>query len=137
MLVAVDKLIIGSFLSTFKDYMSKGSTIFLHCESKIWATAQISSDYFFSESEIWTDKKYPHRFRIDGLRVLTQPIELTNGHYNVELRKRYGTGWAYSFLFSPKPIPNDIALELVSEAKSKALDGISDLSSLREVLGES
>ena len=114
---AIERKIIGSYLGTFSEYLAKGSIIFLHCESKIWAIAKVSSDYFFNSEPIWQDKTYPHRFHISDVEILNEPVELTNGVYNVELRKRFGTGWAYKFLFSPKPLPTDIAETLLKDLK--------------------
>lgn len=113
--LAIRACTIGSFLGTFKDHLRKGSNVFLHCDGQILAVAKVSSDYFFSNQKIWEDKVYPHRFRISDIVMLKTPIKLVNGIYNVELRKRYGTGWAYKFLFSPKPLPEDISNQILSE----------------------
>lgn len=109
---------IGSFLSTFPEHIKKGSTIFLYCESQILGQAKVSSDYFHDQTPIWEDKVYPHRFRIEQIQIFERPVSLVNGVYNQELRKRYGTGWAYKFIFSPKPLPEDVAKQISAELTS-------------------
>lgn len=108
-LIALKHGVIGSTLSTFKESIQPGATIFLHCDAKIWAVAKVEGDYFFSESRIWPDKTYPHRFKISLLKFAKRPILLSDGVINIKFRERYGAGWAYRFIFSPKPVPEDIA----------------------------
>jgi hypothetical protein len=108
-LIALSQGVIGSSLSTFKESVKPGATIFLHCDAKIWATARVEGDYFYSENRIWPDKVYPHRFKIAILKFAKQPVALSDGVINTKFRERFGAGWAYRFIFSPKPIPADIA----------------------------
>ena len=112
--VAIQKGTIGSDLSTFRDYIASDSILFLHCKGSILATAHVSGPYQFSKSEIWTNKTYPHRFPVRISRFLSSPVQLCDGVLNVELKKRFGTGWAYKFLFSPKPVPADIGRKLLA-----------------------
>lgn len=129
---SLETMTIGSNLSTFKDSVKHGATVFLHCEARIWGIANVTGPYFFSEIPIWSDKTYPHRFKIELLKVLSDPIELSDGIINAEFRKSFGSGWAYRFIFSPKPIPDGIAkliLEKISKERSipsaQAIDSIS------------
>lgn len=116
---AIEYQTIGSFLTTVQDYLYKDSTIFLHCESKIWGTAKVNSNYFCDKTIIWDDKVYPHRFLISEIKLTDDPISLTNGIYNVELRSSFGVGWAYKFLFSPKPLPADIGEKIEKDFVSR------------------
>lgn len=124
--LAIKNATIGSFLSTFPDYILKGATIFLHCESQIWGSAKIHSEYFRNDSKIWEDKVYPHRFLISEIKLTDDPVRLTNGIYNTELRSAYGTGWAYKFLFSPKPLPIEIGKKIDQDLNSRKTVEISD-----------
>ena len=114
---ALESNTIGSALSTFRESVKPGATVFLHCNGLIWGSAKVSSDYFSSSAPLWDDKLYPHRFRISDVKLASEPVELCDGVINVQLRKQYGTGWAYKFIFSPKPLPNDIA-DLIIERLS-------------------
>lgn len=106
---SLETMTIGSNLSTFRESVKQGATVFLHCEAKIWGIAKVTGPYFFSEAPIWSDKTYPHRFKIELLKLLSDPVELSDGVINTEFRKSFGSGWAYRFIFSPKPVPNEIA----------------------------
>jgi hypothetical protein len=46
---------------------------------------------------------------------------------NEELRKRFGAGWAYKFIFSPKPIPLDIAEEISLKLKKQPRTSFNEL----------
>ncbi|MCC6278727.1 MAG: hypothetical protein IT289_12495 [Oligoflexia bacterium] len=109
LLLAVQTKTIGSTLTTFKNLIKPGSVVFLHCVGMIWATAKVESEYFYSEEEIWSDKKYPHRFKITITKFVKAPVLLSDGNINTKIREQYGRGWAYRFIFSPKPLPLDIA----------------------------
>lgn len=113
--LALEHLTIGSSLSTFKESIVRNSTIFLHCNSMIWGTATVSSDYFYSEEKIWDDKIYPHRFNISKPQLLKDPVPLSDGVINKAFREQFGSGWAYRFIFSPKPIPANI-VSLITKA---------------------
>ena len=117
--LAIENSIIGSYQSTFKEYMKSDSKIFLHCNSQIWGEARVSSDYFYDEAWLWEDKQYPHRFRIDDIRLVSKPVVLTNGVYNTEFRENFGTSWAYKFIFSPKPLPETIAKKIETELSNQ------------------
>jgi hypothetical protein len=112
---AIEHSTIGSYQTTFSTYLKNGSIIFLHCRSLVWGTAKVTSDYFYSDKVIWEDKVYPHRFLISNIRLVAQPLDLSNGYYNLELRKQFGTAWAYKFIFSPKPLPSNLGLEILSD----------------------
>ena len=125
LLIAIRQGVIGSTLTTFQDKIKPNSTIFLHCDKKIWATAQIQDDYFFSEEIIWKDKIYPQRFKIHNCKMLKTAIELNDGVINAEFRKISGPSWAYRYLFSPKEIPNNIAnliLEKISNVETVSFE---------------
>jgi len=118
LLIALNQGLIGSTLTTFKESVQPGATVFLHCDAKIWAVAKVEGDYFFSETRIWPDKIYPHRFKVSLLKFVKHPIELSDGVINAKFRERFGAGWAYRFLFSPKPIPTDIAQIIAKRIES-------------------
>lgn len=129
---SLETMTIGSNLSTFRDSVTQGATIFLHCDARIWGIAKVTGPYFFSETPIWSDKTYPHRYKIELLKLLSDPVELSDGVINAEFRKSFGSGWAYRFIFSPKPVPDGIAkliLEKVANGRSipskQAIDSIS------------
>jgi len=105
---SLESLTIGSTLSTFQENLSNNPTIFLHCNAMIWGTAAVASNYFYSEEKIWEDKTYPHRFKISNVKMLNEPIPLCDGKINKAFRDQFGSGWAYKFIFSPKPLPVDI-----------------------------
>lgn len=130
--LALQSRIIGSPLATFEQHVEKDNIIFLHCRSVIWGSARVSSKYFYDENQIWPDKIYPHRFEIDDILLLYDPIVLSNGDYNVRLKERYGTGWAYKFIFSPKPLPDDIATDIHEEVRVS--DKAKDLLEFQEAL---
>ena len=109
---AIEQKTIGSTFSTFKSHLRKGATIFLHCKSVLWGIGMVDSDYFYEEEEIWRDKTYPHRFSIKLCHLAKEPVTMCDGWYNVRLRESFGTGWAYKFIFAPKPLPGDIAADL-------------------------
>lgn len=134
LVLAIEHQIIGSTMGTFKENVHDGSTIFLHCASKIWATAEISGDYFVSDSLIWADKTYPHRFKFKNCNLLSSPVELSDGVINSEFRKSYGTAWAYRFLFTPKPIPQNIAALIQNRIRKIK---ITDLKNFKLALYES
>ncbi len=110
--------IIGSALSTVDKHIQIGNIALLHWKGYIWGYASISSKYFFSEEPIWKDKLYPHRFCISNLFLTKEPFSLSNGIYNSELRKAHGTGWAYKFIFSPKPLPKNIGEDIYEKLKT-------------------
>ena len=119
LLQAVRTGTIGSTLSTFKESVQPGATVFLHCNGMIWATAKVDSDYFFSEIQTWTDKIYPHRFKIADIKFAKSPVQLSDGVINAKFREGFGSGWAYRFIFSPKPVPPDIA-QLINNSIQRA-----------------
>ena len=43
-----------------------------------------------------------------------QDMISSDGKINAEFRKQFGSGWADKFIFSPKPVPSDIA-KLINE----------------------
>jgi hypothetical protein len=109
--------VIGSALTTFKNNVVKDAQIFLHCKAMIWGCAKVSSDYFYSETELWEDKTYPHRFKISDIKLLDNPIPLSDGTINKAFKEQYGTGWAYKFIFTPKPVPKEIASLILGAVK--------------------
>lgn len=123
LLLALQQKVIGSTLTTFKEKIEPGATVFLHCAGRIWATAQVKESYFFSEEVLWKDKLYPHRYKIHKCKLLASPVELSDGTINLEFRKVSGPSWAYRYLFSPKEIPKEIA-KLISD-KIEPIKGIS------------
>lgn len=114
LLLTLQLNVIGSSLTTFKEHIFPGATIFLHCNGRIWATAEVIDRYFYSEDVLWKDKLYPHRFKIHNCKLLASPVQLSDGVINSEFRKASGPSWAYRYLFSPKKIPEDIA-KLINE----------------------
>ena len=131
LLLALKMETIGSALTTFKDSIEPGATVFLHCNGMIWATARVNSGYFFSENRIWSDKIYPHRFKISLIKFAKIPIKLSDGTINVKFRERFGAGWAYRFIFSPKPVPPDIA-QLISVGIEKSESALGDYEKIIE-----
>lgn len=120
--IALNHRLIGSNYSTIQKYLNPGSTVFLHCIGQIWGTAKVTSPYRYSETEIWKDRVYPHRFSFEVDLLAAEPIELCDGIINVEFRKRFGTGWAYKFIFSPKPIPADLAQMILAQLKINQIE---------------
>jgi hypothetical protein len=112
--IAIREGKIGSDLSTISEHISRNSILFLHCRGAIVAIAQPSGPYEFSQSRIWDNKVYPHRFPIKVTRYMAKPMPLCDDRINVELRERFGAGWAYKFLFAPKPLPDDIGRAILA-----------------------
>jgi predicted RNA-binding protein len=106
---AIEHKTIGSKLNTFGENISDGSVLFLHCEGKIWGTAQAVGNCYNSEQVLWEDKIYPKRFKIQNIKLAKAPISIKDGVINLKFRQSFGTAWAYKFIFSPKPIPTEIA----------------------------
>ena len=119
LLISLENNVIGTFLRTAPEYIFNGATIFLHCRSLIWGKATISSDYYYDEVEIWSDKIYPHRFKIKDIRLTTEPLSLVGSGYNDKFRENHGAGWAYKFIFAPKPLPNEIAINIEHDLDSR------------------
>ena len=122
LIISIEKKIIGSSHTTVQKYIKSGSAIFLHYNSYLWARAKVSSNYFISKKKIWLDNLYPNRFQIDEITLTNDPVCLTNGIYNRRLREQFGAGWAYKFLFTPKPLPQEVGLKIHSDfSKRKPL----------------
>lgn len=115
LIISIEKKIIGSSHTTVQKYIKSGSVIFLHYNSYLWAKTKVSSDYFISKQTVWLDNLYPNRFQIDEIILTDDPVCLTNGIYNRRLREQFGVGWAYKFLFTPKPLPQEVALKIHSD----------------------
>lgn len=115
------------FLTTFEEHIKPGATIFLHCKCLIWGTATVSSEYFYEETKIWTDKIYPHHFKIDNVNLLKNPIVVSNGVYNADPREQYGSPWAFSFISASKPLPLKTATMITDDIKDAELQSLEDL----------
>jgi hypothetical protein len=118
-LISAQEGVIGTFLTTTPQYLQKGSIVFLHCRSLIWGIAKINSDYIYDEKIIWKDKVYPHRFRIEVLKMTTNPLSLVQEHYNDRFRESFGTGWAFKFIFAPKPLPASIGKDIYEDLSNR------------------
>lgn len=128
LLLAIERNVIGTFLRTAPEYIFRDATIYLHCRSLIWGKATIASEYFYDEQIIWNDKVYPHRFKIKDIRLTTEPISLVGSGYNNKLRKDYGSGWQYKFIFAPKMLPIEIGEEIERELTPKLNANFSEFS---------
>lgn len=113
--IAVSNQLIGSYQNTFKNYITKGSVVFLHCNTLVWGSAKVASEYFYDESRLWRDKIYPHRFRLEEIRLLNDPFPISDGTINTELKKIAGSAWAFSYIFSPKPLPKSVGESLLKK----------------------
>lgn len=111
-IISIERGIVGTFLNTVPQYLHKGSVVFLHCHSLIWGIARISSEYIHDEKIIWKDKVYPHRFYMEVLHLTNNPLSLVKEHYNDRLREEFGNGWAFKFIFAPKPLPESIGSDI-------------------------
>lgn len=118
-LISVEQGVIGTFLNTAPLYLQKDSIVFLHCRGLIWGTAKISSDYIRDENVIWRDKIYPHRFHIEILKMTANPLSLVQEHYNDRFRELFGAGWAFKFIFAPKPLPEDIGRDIYADLNKR------------------
>ena len=116
---AIQTETIGSSLGSFESYITEGSTIFLHCNSLLWGIGKIRGSYFNSEERIWSDKIYPHRFHFSIQHLVNQPLILSDGNYNARLRQEFGIGWAYKFIFVPKPLPSQIGRDLSTDLSGR------------------
>lgn len=128
LLLSIERNVIGTFLRTAPDYITREATIFLHCRSLIWGKATVSSDYYFDEEKIWSDKVYPHRFKIKEIKLTSNPLSLIESGYNNKLRKVYGSGWAFSFIFAPKPLPIEVGEEIDIELNPRLVASFSEFS---------
>ncbi len=116
LILSLEHNIIGSFLRTASEHINRGSTVLFHCNALIWGSAKIDSEYFFDDQLfIWRDKIYPHRFKIKDVRLTSMPISLIQEGYNNIFRSDHGPGWAFKFIFTPKPIPDNISNKLLDE----------------------
>ena len=115
--IAVSNLLIASYQNTFKNYIQKGSVVFLHCNSLVWGSATVASDYFYDETRLWRDKVYPHRFRIEQIQLLEEPFPISDGNINIQLKKIAGSAWAFSYIFSPKPLPKSVGESLLNKCR--------------------
>jgi hypothetical protein len=116
--ISVKSQIIGSKLSTFEANVKSGSKIFLHCGSQIWGLATVIGNYQYNQSKVWSNDLYPHRYNIKVDLLTLQPLHLSNGIYNVQLREQFGSGWAYKFIFSPRPLPGDVGEKIEKDLRT-------------------
>lgn len=105
--ITLDAKTIGSRHQTFETHISKGDIVLLHCAGKIQAIATVSSKYFFSNEVLWQDRQYPHRFLIENIVVLTPPVDLLDIGFNNIMKSLAGKGWAFSYIFAPKTLPEE------------------------------
>lgn len=119
--------LIGSSSSSFEASISKNSLIFLHCQSRIWGTAKPFGNYFFDKTPVWSNGIYPHRFKINDVSITIDPLDMLGTSINSEFRKRFGIGWAYKFIFSPRPIPDDIGRQIQEELNEKSSASLAEL----------
>lgn len=121
LLASLEHQTIGSTLSTFNKHLKKGSKIFLHCQSTIFGTAEVTSEYFESQTTLWADKIYPNRFKIDNIIIVEQPQKLNDGIINNSFKEHYGAGWPYKYIFSPHPIPDSIAQLILNKLSTSPI----------------
>lgn len=96
---------IGSPHASFEAHIKKDNTILLHSNGQFKAAAKVSSQYFLNNEKLWSDKLYPHRFKIDEIIIFEKPIDLLEIGFNDEMREISGKGWAFTYIFAPKPLP--------------------------------
>ncbi len=119
LLKTVEVGLIGSKLNTFQSSIAENSVIFFHCDSLIWGTGRVTGAFRIGSDEIWPNSLYPFRYPIQIDHLTDNPVHLSNGVYNSNLRKLYGVGWAYKFIFSPKPLPIEIGKTLLADVLSR------------------
>jgi MoxR-like ATPase len=57
--------------------MQKNDEIIVHLEKmKLAAICKVSSDYYYDETKIWEDGIYPHRIKIEPVKIPANPIDI-------------------------------------------------------------
>lgn len=113
--LAIETTTIGSSAATFHNYIEKGSIVFFHCSGQVWGKAKVVSEAITNHEPIWGDKVYPYRFRIDQVSMLESPYGLSGSKEASILREEFGSGWAYKFIFVPKPLPVEVGQLLLTK----------------------
>ena len=106
--LALEKLTIGSNRPSIAKYLEPGAHIFLHCQSQLWAICEIVGEYHYSDTVIWENQIYPHRFSFKPIVIPKEPIPLLDGSINKLLQVASGKGWQYKHLFTPMALPKDV-----------------------------
>lgn len=95
--------------------MGKGDILFLYVNSGIVAVATVESDGFESHENLWPDKTYPYRFRIMISEKISSPQNFLISPARKLLYEAFGSGWGYKFMYSPRPIPGEIADQILRD----------------------
>lgn len=136
--ISVKSGIIGSNVKTFHEHVTKGSIVFFHCKGEIWGSGIVIGNGEKSREHLWPNDSYPYRNKIRIEHLTLDPVALSNGVYNSALRTEFGVGWAYKFLFSPRPLPEKIGREMHLELRrSKAAEQEHFISEISRMVAES
>ena len=115
--ISIDKKIIGSEFTTFEHRIVNGVQILFVCDSRVWGMAEVTSNVFFDQSELWENKLYPYRANIDNIIVFKKTFKFSDFGVDSLLRDRIGRQWAYKVLFTPGDLPDDVVAKLCQITK--------------------
>ncbi len=116
LLSAIEFKRIGSNSKTVENHFGVGHIVMLHCDSLLWGMAEITGAYEFSSTLIWSDRTYPHRFKIGKIKLFSDPCDLGLANLKSRLKEQSGIGWAYKYILSPRFLPFDLAKDLQAAA---------------------
>lgn len=117
--LSISALVIGSKSSTFITKISNGDIIFLYANGLIHGIAEVCSEGFINNEQIWRDNIYPYRFQIKNVHLLPAPLDFKTTEECQLIREELGTHWGYKVLFTPNKLPIDIGKSLHSLLESK------------------
>lgn len=113
--VSIRTGLIGSKKSYFLGYFKPEDRVLLYANGQIFARAAIDGSGFADSSPVWSDYEYPYRFKIKNIVELKTPFSFLGSEAHAEIKRTFGNGWGYKFLFSPKELPLDVISLLPDE----------------------
>jgi predicted RNA-binding protein len=69
---------------------------------KLAASCKVSSEYFYDDTKIWDDGIYPHRVKIEPIKIPTSPIDIKKT-YHVYLGYKGSSGGYFGQAIRPLP----------------------------------
>lgn len=118
--VSLERGVVGFKSHSVLEQVSKGDVLFLYVNSAIVAVAKVESSGFESNETIWVDKVYPFRYQISVCEIIKSPQNFLTTPSRDLLYSSFGSGWGYKFMYSPRPIPGNIADQILNDLGFRA-----------------